>query len=194
MFLKGTSQDRRGPLWMFLATTGCRIGEVLALKWDVVDLEKGTVAIRENLQRIGNQWVTCRPKTQAGERTITLPSMTVAAMRRQKVILAEARLKMGSGWHDEGLVFPGMNGAPVCTSTVHRALTEACTRVGLSPIGPHQLRHTHASVLVAQGIPITSIAARLGHSTPAITLRIYSHEIAGQDTQAATAMQSILSR
>ena len=91
-------------------------------------------------------------------------------------------------------MFPGLSGAPVCTSTIHRALTDAAKRVGVPVIGPHQLRHTHASLLVAQGLPITGIAARLGHSTPAITLRIYSHELAGQDTQAANAMEAVLAR
>jgi integrase len=103
---------------VFLATTGCRIGEALALKWDSANLEAGTVIIAENIRRIGNEWVTCKPNTRSGERTITLPPMTVTALRRQKVMLAERRLKAGPNWQESGRVFPGIYGAPVCTSTI----------------------------------------------------------------------------
>lgn len=191
-FLDATAQDRHGPLWVFLATTGCRIGEALALKWDSVDPEAGTVAIKENLQRIGGQWVAQSPKTRAGERVISLPGLAVAALRRQRAQQAAWRLKAGPAWQEAGLVFSNLAGGPMGHSEPEHALARECDRLSLPRLTPHGLRHLSASLLLDRGLPLPAVSARLGHANPNITATIYGHAIKGQDRQAAEALQKAL--
>lgn len=187
-FLRETQGHALGPLWAFLAATGCRLGEALGLSWESVNWETGTVAIAHNLQRVGGRWVLERPKTHAGERAIALPTWAVAALKRQKARQAEWRLRAGASWANEwALVFTRENGAPLQGTNVARALREACIRLGLPPLSPHGLRHLHASLLLEAGIAIPQVARRLGHADPRITLQVYGHAI-GEDA-AADALQ-----
>jgi integrase len=177
-FLDGTREHTLGPLWTFLACSGCRLGEALALTWGDVDLAAGRVTIAKSVQRIGGEYVTSEPKTAAGVRAITLPGEAIEALRLQ----AERRLAQGGG----ALVFANGEGEPLHRSTVAHATRRECARLGLPPVTPHGLRHLHASLLLAQGLPVPAVSQRLGHANSAITLSVYSHFV-GKDDSAATA-------
>ncbi|MGQ9586401.1 MAG: tyrosine-type recombinase/integrase [Anaerolineae bacterium] len=193
-FLRETEGHWLHPLWVYLLASGCRIGEALGLTWQDVDWSAGTVAIRRNLQRVGGEWLLQEPKTKAGVRTIALPPQGMAALRRQRVQQAEWRLRAGGKWHDPwGLVFIGRYGRPIGKGVVERNLKAQCQRLGLSYLTPHGLRHAHASLLVAGGMPIPAVSARLGHSNPAITMGVYSHALQGQDDAAAQAIGKVMS-
>lgn len=191
-FLDGTRDHWLWPLFVLAAATGARLGELLALTWDDADLQSGTLAIRRSLQRVGGEWVIGEPKTRAGMRTIALPLEAIQALRKQKRMQAEMRLKAGGERQDWGLIFTGERGQPLCQSTVQHAVRRACQRLGLPPIGMHGLRHLHASLLLANGLAVPQVAKRLGHATPQVTMSIYAHALDIIDQQAADAVQKAL--
>lgn len=181
-FLRETEGHPLGPLWAFLAASGCRLGEALGLAWQDVDWERGTVTVRQSLQRVGGMWTFQPPKTKAGERTLALPPWGLAALKRQRAQQARWRLRAGATWRNEwGLVFTQRDGSPLHGPVVAHALRRECERLGLPPVTPHGLRHLHASLLLAEGLSVPEVAARLGHASPAVTMAVYAHKVPGQD-------------
>ena len=193
-FLDGAAERTLSPLWVATIATGCRLGELMGLAWADVDLPAGVVKVRGNLQRIRGEWVKSTPKTQAGERTITLPAEGVTALKTQRARQAEWRLKAGADWQDTGLVFTGLKGQPLQPSVVEHALARECERLGLPKVTPHGLRHLHASLLLDAGLPVPVVSARLGHARPSITMSIYAHRVGQDDRQAAEALARALAR
>jgi len=173
-FLDGTREHWLGPFWLVLASSGCRLGELLALTWGDVDLGAGTITITKSVQRIDGVRVVTRPKTRAGERTVALPRVAVDALRRQ----AEWRLAQGSGGD---LVFTSKRGAPLTHATAGWVLRRECERLGLPAMTPHGLRHLHASLLLAEGLSVPEVSRRLGHANPGITMSVYAHVVGHVD-------------
>jgi integrase len=191
-FLDGTRDSWLHPLWTVAVGTGCRLGELLALTWEDVDSDAPSITVRRNVQRISRQKVYSEPKTKAGDRTIMLPAEAMAALKRQKAQQATWRLKSGLSWQDTGLVFTGLCGNIMDHSTVEGGMRREVERLDLPKLTPHGLRHLAASLLIDRGLPITAVAARLGHANASITTSIYSHAIKGQDRQAAEMMERVL--
>ena len=191
-FLAGTQDHWLQPLWVVAVATGCRIGELLALTWADVDLAGGSIAINKAGQHIAGQWAVSTPKTASGYREITMPPEGVAALRHQKAQQAAWRLAAGPEWTPSGLVFTGKTGRPLQRSTVEHALKRECMRLDLPPVTPHGLRHLHASLLLAQGLPVPAVSARLGHANPSITMSVYAHAIGKGDAAAAEAIGRVL--
>ncbi len=173
-FLIGAREHRLFPLWHTLLATGCRLGELLALTWQDVDLDMAVIHISKTLQRIGGEWVIGEPKTASGMRTVTLPAEAVQVLRQQR-----GRQLLG-GLASE-LVFPNLAGHPLHISTVEHALARECDRLGLPRVTPHGLRHLHASLLLAEGLPLPAVSARLGHANTQVTATVYAHALPGQD-------------
>jgi len=174
-FLGGVADDRYGPLFTFLALTGARLSEALALRWE--DIEGDTLTIRRSVQRLRGEWVPTTPKTDAGERTLVIPARLVAAIRVEKLLQNARRLRIGAEGCDEGLVFSTIRGKPLYKGCVAKALRVACERLGLPPLTPHGLRHLSASLLLSENVPLPNVSQRLGHADPSITARIYSHVV-----------------
>ncbi len=191
-FLAGTQAHRLGPLWAFLLTTGCRLGEALALRWSDVDLAQGTVHLQRTGTYLGGRWVEGAPKTRAGERVVHLPPAGAQALRRQRAQQARWRLQAGGAWQAGDYVFTGQQGQPVRGNVVARELRQACIRLGLVPQPPHGLRHCHASLLLAQGTALPAVSRRLGHAHPGITAQVYAHALPGQDRQVAETLGRVL--
>ena len=184
-FLAGTREHWLFPLWHTLMATGCRVGEALALTWADVGFDDSCIRIDKTLQRLGGEWVTGRPKTAAGERTIALPAEAVAVLRQQR---GRQVLQGIAG----DLVFANLAGGPLHTSTVAHALRRECDRLGVPRVTPHGLRHLHASLLLDAGLPVPTVSARLGHATPAVTMSIYAHEVRRRDDAGAEAISRAL--
>ncbi|MBC7242350.1 MAG: site-specific integrase [Anaerolineae bacterium] len=191
-FLEGTRDHWLYPLFLLAVATGARLGELLALTWEDVDLNAGTLTIRRSLHRIAGQWVVGEPKTSAGVRTIALPTEAVSALKRQRAIQAQLRLKAGASWQNSGLVFTGEHGQPLSQSTVQHALRRECQRLNLPPMTPHGLRHLHASLLLEAGLPVTQVSQRLGHATPQVTMSVYAHALRRPDHEAVEAIRSAI--
>lgn len=192
-FLTGTEDHWLHPLWVLLLTTGMRLGEALALRWDDVGLGGVALTITGTLHRLDGQWVRESPKTPAAIRTLVLPPAATDALATQKEQQAGWQEAAGPAWEGEsGWVFTGETGKPLYHSTVQHALKRECTRLGLPGVTPHGLRHLHASLLLNEGVPVTAVSARLGHANPNVTMKIYAHALPGQDVQAAQAITRAL--
>ena len=155
--------------------TGAREGELLALRWSDLELPKegaGKMAIRRSLSwaRLKGEEMRPRyfpPKTKAGRRTISMPALLVADLKRWKLQCPQS---------EEDLVFPTPEGKPVCRDWLLRvAFYPTLSRARLRRVTFHTLRHSCASAMIAAGAPITEVQHRLGHANPAITLQVYSH-------------------
>lgn len=171
-FLTGARRHRLYALWLFLLTSGCRLGEALALEWADVDFEAGSVRICKAVNWAGGKPVVSGPKTRSAVRTLTLPPQVMAVLRGQLAgqVLAGCVSK---------LVFPSQDGGYLHRSTVAHALKRECERLGVPALSPHGLRHLHASLLLAKGLPLSEVAERLGHAHTGVTAEVYSHALRG---------------
>jgi integrase len=170
--------------------TGIRRGELLALHWPDVDLDRKVIRIRDALEQTLEHGVRFKgPKTKSGVRTVSLPDDAVAALQEHRRQQLEMRVALGLGKAPENaLVFP----APGTDRLwIPDSFSSAWGDVGVG-VTFHALRHTHASMLIAAGIPITEIAYRLGHASPATTLSIYAHMFERTDAKAAAAINAAL--
>jgi integrase len=181
------------PLIALAVTTGMRRGEILGLRWMSVDLAKGLVRVDCTLEQTKQGLRLKPPKTKTGRRTITLPGFVVALLRDHWKAQQETRLALGIGKSPEdSLVFAAADGQPRVPGYVTKAWMEVSRTLGLNARF-HDLRHTHASQLIASGMDIVTIQRRLGHSKPSTTLNVYGHLWGSGDTQAAQTMEAAFS-
>jgi len=177
------------PALLALAT-GMRWGEVLALRWWAVDFERGLVRVTESLEetRPTKGKATLRFKsTKSGKaRTVTLPRFALDELRRHKREQAEQLLALGVRQSAETLVCPREDGEPMVPESLTHEFTRLAARVpGLPRVKFHELRHAHASHLLKTAAHPKIVQERLGHSTIAITMDLYSHLMDGMETSAA---------
>ena len=183
-FLPETADTRWSALWRVWLASGARRGELLGLRWVNVDLDGGTIRLDRTLHRVDykGEPTIGEPKTEAVIRTVALDPVTVEALvqwhGQQAIELARIPEWCFTSF---GRVTP-IN--PQRISTVFR---EECQRLGLPVMRTHDLRHTAASLLIAEGVPVPVVAQRLGHSSPAVTMSTYAHAMPGQGEAAAGA-------
>jgi integrase len=147
--------------------------------------------IPQSVQRISGEYVTTEPKTRAGVRVITLPGVAIEALRTQ----AEARLAKGIYASGGGsLVYANGKGEPLSQGAAAWHMRQACKQLSLLPrLTPHGLRHLHASLLLAEGLPLPEVSRRLGHANPSIIAGVYSHAMR-DDTAAAQNIERALAK
>jgi integrase len=174
--------------------TGMRRGEICGLTWGAVDLEKATVRVERSLEETTSGLRLKSPKTAHGRRTISLPVSVVAILREHRNRQLEQRLALGLGRLEDGdLVFRMADGSPYPPDKLSRDWGHAVRDRKLPPANFHTLRHSHASALIAAGVDIVTVSRRLGHGSPAITLRIYAHAFsANKDEAAARAIETAM--
>jgi len=178
---------------IFLAvTTGMRRGELLGLRWKDVDLAKASLSVRQSLDQTKAGLAFKQPKTAKGRRTIALPSLAVEGLRAHKTDQAKIRLMMGAGFSDQGLVFCNPDGSPYPPDSLTATFRSLCRRTGFTGVRLHDLRHTHATQLLRQGVHPKIVSERLGHATVSITLDIYSHVLPGMQEDAAIKVDAAL--
>ena len=180
-----------GAALLTLLTTGMRRGEVLALRWEDVDFERRTVAVRRTLEQSSQGIALKEPKTRRSARIIALPSATVDALRSHKAKQAEARLTTGPAFNHSGLVFPGPRGDLWRPDNFGAACHKVFKRAELS-CRLHDLRHTQATLLLQQGVHPKVVQERLGHANVSITLDIYSHVAPHMQEEAAARIDEAL--
>jgi integrase len=135
-----------------------------------------------------------KPKTKNRRREITLPDIVVDALREHRKAQLELRLKMGLGkLPTDALVFAQLDGSPQSPGALSAEWRDEADRIELNEIPLHALRHTHASQLIDAGVDIVTVSKRLGHASPAITLKIYAHLFRKDDGKAAAAINAALS-
>ena len=192
--LSVTAGTRHHSLWIFLVTTGVRLGEALALKWSDLDVAAATVKIRRSLQRQGRGagLVYVEPKSARSRRTVPLSAETVAVLASHRTDLDDEREHAGDVWQENDLIFPSPIGRPrdmaYLSFTFHRALR----RAGLPRLRIHDLRHTAATHLLNRHVHPKVVQDLLGHSTIAITLDTYSHVMPALARDASGYMSSLV--
>jgi integrase len=192
-FLEAAQGERLHAFYVLALTTGMRLGELLALRWRDVDLERGVLQVRATLQRTRDGYTFAEPKTERSRRQVVLSPLAAEALRAHRLRLLEERLRLGEAWEDHDLVFPNEVGRPLDPANVtHRSFQRILRRAGLPHIRFHDLRHTTATLLLGQGVHPKVVADMLGHSTISITLDLYSHSTPALHRQAALALEALL--
>ncbi len=166
--------------------TGMRRSELLALRWSDVDLILGQVSVSRSLHRLRDKSLVFRaPKTARGRRTIALPPSACIVLREHKERQEAIQLILGTILRGDELVFSQPDGSPLLPDTVSQAWRKLARRSGLEGIRLHDARHTHASLMLKQGIHPKIVQERLGHASIQITLDTYSHVAPGLQEAAA---------
>lgn len=173
-------------MFLLAMTSGLRKGELLGLRWSDVDLAGGTLTVRRSLQHIDGRFEAVEPKTEGSRRTVHLPAIAVTA-------LAEHRTQQAAASVVGAYIFTTPSGQPLHGTTVWRTFQAVLAEAGLPAMPFHGLRHTTASLLLAQGVPARVVMELLGHSSIQLTLTTYSHVIAPLEQAAAEQMDALLS-
>jgi integrase len=158
-----------------LLGTGARKGELLALRWLDVDLERGSIRIHRAVWEAGTDFgIKDQPKNAASRRSIALPADCLARLRAHKSWIRERQIESGRTWNPADLVFPANHGGLWRPSRATAVVGHVARKHGLKT-GLHNRRHTHAVLLMEAKVPIKVVADRLGHANPAMTLKVYQH-------------------
>ena len=198
-FLTSVADDRYYALWHLAAHTGMRRGELAGLAWSDVDLQAGAVSVqRARVALPSGEVRESKPKTDRGRRRIDIDPATRAALK----LWSERQAREHDEQHvaSSGYVFTDVDGGPLHPDFISRAFRmhqrraaralakrgkEQGGKMTLPVIRFHDLRHTHASILMVSGVPAKVVSERLGHSTVAFTLQVYSHVLPGMQAEAA---------
>lgn len=172
--LDATAELPEGPIYALAVTTGLRLGECLGLTW--ADLEDGKLSVRRALARgFKTKWELSEPKTIRARRTIPLPLEARKALETQRTRQRFAKAAAGSAWQDRvGLVFTNAIGSHLDPQYVSVHFRHATVRAGVPTVRFHDLRHTAATTMLAQGVPLAVISDWLGHSNYSITADLYA--------------------
>ena len=192
-FLDAAHGQRLEALYAVALALGLRQGEALALRWVDLDLDAGFVTVRAGLQRVAGRLVLVEPKTPKSRRTIAAPPIVVAALRAHRSRQLQDRLAAGAAWQDLDFVFCTQTGGPLDSRNVTRDFQRSLAKAGLPHMRFHDLRHSCASLLLAQGVHPRVVMETLGHSQIALTLNTYSHVIPVLQREAADRMEAALS-
>jgi integrase len=190
-FLAHVRDERLFALWRFLAMTGARRGEALGLRWEDLDVEAATITIRRALVALGAEVVVSEPKTQRGRRTIALDPTTLGELKAHAARQADEQSSCGT-WRDSGYIFTTEDGGPLDPHRTSKAFERHLRAAALPRIPLHGLRHTYATLALSSGVNPRIVSGRLGHSTVALTLDIYSHVLPQADQDAAERVAALI--
>ena len=187
------SGDRFEALYVLAITTGLRRGELLGLRWDDADLERGTLRVGRALVREGGRHRLGETKTRRGRRLVNLTPRTVAVLKGHRKRQLEQRVELAGMYEDQGLIFSSEIGTPLNPENlVKRSFKPLLHRSGLPEVRFHDLRHTCATLLMGRGVHPKLVQELLGHATIALTLDTYSHYLPSMGDRASGAMGDAL--
>jgi len=181
-------------------TLGMRRGEVLGLRWSDVDFEGRAIRVNQSVQRLRtspgdtkkSELRATETKTDGSRRTIALPDSVVRALRAHRARQAQDRLAAGLSWKDQDLVFTNRTGRPIEPILLHRDYKALLKMAELpTTLRFHDLRHSAASLLLAQGVHPRAIMELLGHSSITVTMNVYGHVMPAMMRDAADKMEAI---
>jgi integrase len=192
-FLEAARNDPLYTAFVLAVALGLRRGEILGLRWSDIDLERRTLTVRNQLQRVQKQLYADSTKNRR-TRVIPVPLMCVAPLRWQRLRQAAQRLAAGQGWHDSDYVFTTRTGRPVEPRNLSRSFERISDDTGLPRIRLHDARHGCATLLFAAGVPARVVMEILGHSQIAVTMNIYTHVSDDHRREAMGHMDRLLQR
>jgi len=176
-----------------LLLTGLRRSELLALKWKDLDIDLACIYVAHSLHRLDDGSIIIKePKTSRSRRPVDLPPSLAILLRRHKAERQTERILMGKALADDDFVFSHADGTPLNPNTVSHTFSKTVIRAGLPPMRLHDLRHIHATMLLKAGTHPRIVQERLGHSSIATTLDIYSHTVPGLQKAAAERFDTLL--
>jgi len=192
-FLDAVAGERLEALYVLALTTGLRRGELLGLHWTAVDLDRSVLGVTGTAQRVAGGMTVADPKSARSRRQVICSRLAIDALRRHRASQAAERLVAGQAWIDRDLVFTNaMGGFLDGENLLKREFYPLLARAGLPRIRFHDLRHTAATLLLAQGVHPRIAADILGHASPALVMERYSHATQAMHRQAAQAMDGLL--
>jgi integrase len=171
---------------------GLRQGEALGLRWSDLDIERGTIQIVTQMQKVEGKYTFTNLKTHRSRRTIVLGQETLKVIQSHLKIIKKFRENVGLDWQELDLVFPREDGSPRSPKTDYDQWQDALKLCGIAPRRLHDARHTAATLMYSQKIGIETISRALGHSSSAITSRLYVHSAEEPLRDAAEVMNSLL--
>ncbi len=157
-----------------------------------MDLDQGVVSVQQVLEQTRGGLGFKQPKTARSRRTVALPPLIVEELKRHRTEQAQHRLMIGPAFEDHGLVFPEPDGRPWAPNKLSSAFAALMRRAGIKGLRFHDLRHSHATQLLKQGIHPKVVSERLGHATVAITLDTYSHVLPGMQEETDESIDAAL--
>ena len=173
--------------------TGVRLGELMGLEWQDVDFKNGIISINRSSQYLSDMGVFTKvPKTESSIREIAIPEFIISLLEEYKLWYEEQKSIYGELWTDSDRLFVQADGKPMHPSTISKWFVKYVGQIGLPVINFHGLRHTNASLLVAQNIDIAVISARLGHAQISTTLDFYVHPLLSHNRKAGYALENLL--
>ena len=176
-----------------LIFTGVRRGELLGLEWQDIDFNHNVIHIRRSSLYTAERGIfEDTTKNDTSHRAFTVSPDLMELLQSFKAWQAEQRLKLGSQWHNTNRLFTKWNGLPLHPDVVSSDFKRFLERHNLPDIPLHGLRHTNATLQIASGVPLTTVAKRLGHASTVTTSKIYAHAIQSADEQAAALLDNIL--
>ena len=173
--------------------TGVRLGELMGLEWDDVDFRNGIVSINRSSQYLADTGVFTKvPKTESSIREVAIPDFVISLLEEYKLWYEEQKSLYGELWIDSNRLFVQADGKPMHPSTISKWFVKFIGQIGLPVINFHGLRHTNATLLIAQNIDVAVVAARLGHAQITTTFNFYVHPIIAHNKKAGFALENLL--
>ncbi len=184
-----TTIPERAPVAIATFASRCRI---LGLKWSDINFDTAVMSICRTLEESKTRLEFKQPKTERSRRTVALPAIAIQALRKHRAEQARLRLKLGARYNADDLVCCRIDGRPIHPQTVTQEFIDMIREAKLPRVRFHDLRHTHATILLARGVHPKIVSERLGHSTVGITLDTYSHVLPGMQEKAAAEIDAAL--
>ena len=188
-FLDAMADHELYPLYLLAATTGMRRGELAGLPWSNVDLDAARLTVNQQIVSVQYKLIEGDLKTPTSRRSIDLDPRTVAELRRHRRRQLEERMATGQR-SDDGYVFAKSDSSPIHPDLISQTFERAVAKLDVPRIRLHDLRHTHATILLQQNVHPKVVSERLGHSSVAFTMTVYQHVMPGLQAQAASAFEA----
>ncbi|WP_185222794.1 tyrosine-type recombinase/integrase [Parageobacillus thermoglucosidasius] len=187
-FLNECKNERNYITFLLAIYTGMRRGEILGLKWSDIDFDKKVIHVNRSLAYVPNKgYILTTLKTKNSKRQIPISDNVVKELLIHKAKQEEWKKRLGKAYEDNDLVICTEMGTMQDPRNILRVMRRLCKSSGVTAIRFHDIRHTHASILISSGVDIVKVSARLGHANPKITLEIYAHLLPNiQDNVAET--------
>lgn len=178
-----------------LIFTGLRRGELCGLKWCDVDFNRRELNIERNLLYLPDKGIyEDTPKTETSTRSISISDSIIALLTQHRIWQTKKRLEVGDQWNDTEYLFTSYNGLPLHPDTISSWFRKLIEKYNLPDVSIHSLRHTNATLLLMNGLPVKTVSSRLGHSNAVTTSNIYSHALKSKEEKASEIMDDIITK
>jgi integrase len=189
-FLRTAAGHRFFPILWLTAMTGMRRNEVLGLKWPDIDFKKKRVALNRGIVAVGYELHQTRGKTRTARRNIDLDDTTLTVLAGWRSFQAAEFAAVGID-NVEEWVFTDGDGNPIHPHALYQAFRRIVANADVPPLRFHDVRHTHGSLLIKEGVPVKVVSERLGHAHIAHTIQTYQHLLPGMGAEAARSFERL---